>query len=127
MTFSHSLIVASPAGTVALLINIFRNKLAPKVPNNIPRNPHFRSFASFLFVSLTLFFINDSDLSRDLNIFITSFISSLEIINVVKLDPKIVLRMAASVADAAAVNANGIKLLLANGLTKFFIKDNPIF
>ena len=110
-----------------MLINIFPNNLAPKVPNNIPRNPHFCSFASFLIVSLTLFFINDSGSSRDLTIFIISFISSLEIINVVKSDPKIVLRIAASVADAAAVNPNGIKLLLANGLTKFFIKENPIF
>ena len=35
--------------------------------------------------------------------------------------------MAASVADAAAVNPNGIETLLANGLNKFSIKGNPIF
>ena len=30
-------------------------------------------------------------------------------------------------ADAAAVNPNGIKTLLANGLSTFFIKDKPAF
>ena len=33
----------------------------------------------------------------------------------------------ASVADAAAVNPNGIKILLDSGLTTFPIKDNPDF
>ena len=55
-----------------------------------------------------------------------SFISSLEIINVVMSDPDIFLWIAASVA-AAAVNPNGIKTLLANGLSKFSIKSNPVF
>ena len=35
--------------------------------------------------------------------------------------------MAASVADAAAVNPNGIKAPLANGLSAFPIKGNPVF
>ena len=35
--------------------------------------------------------------------------------------------MAASVADAAAVNPNSIKSLLANGLSTFPIKGNPVF
>ena len=37
--------------------------------------------------------------------------------------------IAASVvaAAAAAVNCNGIKTLLANGLSKFFNKGNPVF
>ena len=56
-----------------------------------------------------------------------SFISSLEIINVVKPDPNIFLEIAASVADAAAVNPNGIITLLANGLSTFPIKGNPVF
>ena len=34
---------------------------------------------------------------------------------------------AASAADAAAVNPNGIKTLLANGLHTFPIKGNPVF
>ena len=35
--------------------------------------------------------------------------------------------MAASVADAAVVNPNGIKILLTNGLSTFFSKDKPVF
>ena len=42
-------------------------------------------------------------------------------------DPKYFLWIAASVADAPAVNLNGIKTLLANGLSTFFIKGNPVF
>ena len=55
------------------------------------------------------------------------FISLFEIINVVLPDPNIFSWIAASVADAAAVNPNGIKTLLANGLSTFLIKDNPVF
>ena len=33
----------------------------------------------------------------------------------------------ASAADAAAVNPNGIKTLLANGLITFFINGKPVF
>ena len=56
-----------------------------------------------------------------------SFISSLEIINVAKPDPKIFLLIAPSIGDAAAVNPDVIKTLLANGLGIFPIKGNPIF
>ena len=56
-----------------------------------------------------------------------SFISSLEIINVALPDPNIFLWIAESVADAAAVNHNGVKTLLANGLSTFSIKDNRFF
>ena len=35
--------------------------------------------------------------------------------------------MTASIADAATVNPNGIKTLLANGLSIFTIKGNPVF
>ena len=56
-----------------------------------------------------------------------SFISSLEIINVVIPDSNIFLWIPASVADAAAVNPNGIKTLLANGFNTFSIKGNPDF
>ena len=55
-----------------------------------------------------------------------SFISSFEIINVVVPDPKIFLWIVASV-PAAAVNSNSIKTLLANGLSRFFIKGNSVF
>ena len=55
-----------------------------------------------------------------------SFISSLEIINVVVLDPNIFLWIATSVANAA-VNPNCTKTLLADGLSTFPIKSHPIF
>ena len=109
-----------------LPVNRFPNKLAPKASNNIPRNPLFRSFASFLFVSL-MPFINNPDSSRDLIIFMVSCTSLSEIINMVLPDPNIFLRIAASVAAAAAVNPNGIKVLFANGLSIFPIKGNPAF
>ena len=51
-----------------------------------------------------------------------SFISSLEIIDVVLPDPNMFLWIAASIADAAAVNPNRIKTILANRLTTFPIK-----
>ena len=44
-----------------------------------------------------------------------SFISSLEVINVIAPDPNIFLWIATSVVDLAAVYSNGIKMLLANG------------
>ena len=42
-------------------------------------------------------------------------------------DPNIFLWIAASVADDAAVNANDIITLLANGLITFFVKGNLVF
>ena len=56
-----------------------------------------------------------------------SFISSLEVNSVVKPDLNIFLWIATSVADSIAVIPNGIKTLLANGLSKFPIKGNPVF
>ena len=65
---------------------------------------------------------------KDLTIFIISFISSYETINVVIPDQKIFSWIAASVAAAAAaVNPNGIKTLSTNGFSTFFIKDKPAF
>ena len=65
--------------------------------------------------------------ARDLTIFMISFISSFEIISVVIPDPKILFWIAASVADTDAVNPNGIKTILANGLSILLIKGEPIF
>ena len=56
-----------------------------------------------------------------------SSISSLEIIKVIHADPNILLRIAASVADAVAVNPDDIKTLLANGLRTFPINGNLVF
>ena len=70
---------------------------------------------------------NKSDSLSNLIIIIRSFIFSSKIINVVIPDPNIFLWIAASVADAAAVNPNGNKTLVANGLSTFTIKRNPVF
>ena len=64
--------------------------------------------------------MNNSAISRELTIFIILFISSFEIMSTVIPDPKIYFQIAVSVADAAAVNPNAIKTLLANGLSIFF-------
>ena len=56
-----------------------------------------------------------------------SIISSFEIINVVIHDSKIFVCISACAVDAAAVNANGIKTLLVNSLSTFFIKGKPVF
>ena len=56
-----------------------------------------------------------------------SFISSLEIINVVLPESDVFLWIAASVADAAVVNPNGIKTLLANGLSTSSNKGDLVF
>ena len=81
-------------------VNILLNKVAPKVPNNIDKNPPLCSFASSFIVSLT-HFNNKAELSKDLTIFKVSSISSFQTIKY--------LCIPASAADAAAVNPNGTK------------------
>ena len=56
-----------------------------------------------------------------------SFISSFEIIKVVVPEPSIFLCILPSAADAAVVNPNAIKKLLANGLITFSINSSPVF
>ena len=55
--------------------------------------------------------------------------SSFDTNSVVLTDPKIFFffLIPTSTADAAGVNPNGIKTLLANGLIAFFINGSPIF
>ena len=65
---------------------MFPNKVAPKVPDNIPKNPPFSSFVSFLIVLVTPF-NKILEYSRAYPIFKMSFISSFEIIKVVVPDP----------------------------------------
>ena len=72
-------------------------------------------------------FINKPGSSRSLTIFVISFISLFEIINVVLPDPYTFSWIAASFADTVAVNPNGIRTLLANGLNTFPIKGKPVF
>ena len=69
-------------------------------------------------------FINKADSSRDLIIFMLPFICLLEIIKFVLPNLKIFLWIAASVADYATFNLNGVKILLANSLNEFPIKGN---
>ena len=71
------------------LANRLPNKLAPNVPNKMPRIPHFRYFASFSFVLLALF-MNKPNSSRNLTIFIKSSISLFEITNAVVTKSRIV-------------------------------------
>ena len=54
-------------------------------------------------------------------------LSSFEIISVVMPDPKKFFWIGLSLADATAVNPNGIKTLLVNCLSKFSIKEKSIF
>ena len=56
-----------------------------------------------------------------------SFISSFGTIEVVVPEPSILFCTPASAADAAGVNPNGIKKLLAYGLITFFINGDPVF
>ena len=42
-------------------------------------------------------------------------------------DPNIFLCILASAVAAAEVNPKGVKTLLANGLTTYFINGNPVF
>ena len=100
-----ALIVPSTTLLVLLTVNMFFNKVVPNVPNNMPRNLPFYSFAAFLIVSLTPFF-NKPDSLSDLTIFMITFICSFEITTVVVPDPNIFLWIAASAAAAAAVKPN---------------------
>ena len=54
-------------------------------------------------------------------------ISSFDIMSVVVPELKTFLCMPASAADTAAVNPNGTKALLANGLVTFLINGNRVF
>ena len=120
-TPSPALITLHPAN------NAFPNILAANVPDNNPRNLPLFSFTSFLIVPL-IPFISNPDSSSDLPIFVISSIYSFEIINAVAPDPKSFFWIAVGVtaaAAAAAVNTNGIKTLLANGVSTFFVNGKP--
>ena len=84
------------------------NGVAHNVPNKTLQNAPFRSFASFLIVLLNPV-INKPDYSVDLTIFMISFISLSEIINVVIAGRNLFFWKAACVADATAANPNCIK------------------
>ena len=116
----------SPALIVLLPANISPNQLKPNASDSILWNSSYFSFTAFLIVLLTPV-ISEPDSSTDLTIFIISFTYPFKIINIVLSDPNIFLWIAASGAAAAAFNPNCIKTLLANGLSEFPSKDNPVF
>ena len=83
-------VALSSALIIPRSLNRYPHKLAPKVPKTILRNLPLCFFGSFLII-LPGPFINKPDYSSDLTIFITSFVSSFKIINVVTSDPNIFL------------------------------------
>ena len=111
-----SFITSSPALITPRPNYAFLNIQESNVPNKVGKNTTFCSFISFLLVSL-IPFISNPDSSSNLTIIIISSIPSFEIVNAVVLD---FFWIAASVADAAAVNPNGFKALLAYGVSSFF-------
>ena len=114
-----------PALFNPLPASVLTNNVARNVPNNMLTNPHHCFLTSLWIVSLTPF-NNKSKTSKDLTYLITSPISSLDIVSVIP-DSKILICIPASAADADAVNPNGSKTLLANGLIAFFIYGYPVF
>ena len=114
-SIANSLAVPSPGHITPLSDDIFPNRLVLNVPNGILRKLTFCSFASFLTVSLTSF-NNNPESSRGLIMSKKSSISSFEF----QIVP-------ASTADAAAVNPNVIKTLLANGLITLFSNGKSVF
>ena len=55
LRFPFPFLFREPALTIPFPANKFSNKLAPKVPYNILKNPPFCSFVSFLIVLVTPF------------------------------------------------------------------------
>ena len=77
---SPALTIPSPALIIAFPVNKLPNKLAPKVPKSILKNPPLCYLISFSIVLLTPF-NKLSEFSSSLIIFIISCISSSSIIN----------------------------------------------
>ena len=55
LTTPFPFLLPEPALTIPFPANKFPNKLAPKVPNKMLKNPSFCYFVSFLIVSVTPF------------------------------------------------------------------------
>ena len=85
---SLALITLSPAQITPLPDKKFPNRLTPRVRKSILKNSHHGSFVSFLPVLINRF-SNSPDSSRDLNVFITSWIYSFDITRVVISDLEI--------------------------------------
>ena len=114
-----------PAITIPFPVNKFPIMLAPKVPNNILKNPPFCSFVSFLIVLGTPF-SKIFESSSAWIIFIISFLH-LKLWKSYFQTPIFFYVFPHSADEAAAVNPKGIKTLLVNDLITFFINGNPVF
>ena len=109
--------IPSPALIIPFPVNKLPNKLAPKVPKSILKNPPPCSLVSFSIVLLTPF-NKIPEFSSASIIFIISFISSSSIINLTP-EPCIFFCILPSIADIAAVKPNGANTFLADGNATF--------
>ena len=122
---SPALTIPSPARTIpspALIIpfppvNKLPNKLAPKVPKSIPKNPPLCSLVSFSIVLVTPF-NKIPEFSKASIIFIITFMTSCSIIHLTP-EPCIFFCILPSIADIAAVKPNGANAFLGNGNATF--------
>ena len=122
---SPALTIPSPARTIpspAVImpfppVHKLPNKLAPKVPKSIPKNPRLCSLVSFSIVLITPF-NKIPEFSNASIILIISFMSSCSIINLTP-EPCIFFCIFPSIADIAAVKPNGGNTFLANGNATF--------
>ena len=113
---SPALTIPSPALIIPFPANKLPNKLAPKVPKSILKNPPLCSLISFSIVLLTPF-NKISEFSSSLIILIISCISSSSIINLTQEPCNFCILP--SIADIAAVKPNGGNTFLANGNATF--------
>ena len=104
-----------PGLTTPFPAKMFPNRLAPKVPNKILKNPPFCSFVSFLIFLVTPF-NKILESSRAWIIFVMPFIYLFEIIKVTVPEPWIFFWISASITEGAAVIPNGAKTFYAKGI-----------
>lgn len=104
--------------------NKFIYKLSSNVPISMLKNPSFCYLASFLVVSRKTS-TNKPDSSIDLTSFMTSSIFEMKLSMLPSSNLRICLRIPAPAADSAAVDPNGTKIFLVNGLITSFIEGKP--
>ena len=107
---------------------LFRNTEAPKVLNNMPRNPPYCPFISFFSLTLS---IDKVEVSSDFMILIISSISSLKLIQVIPFPalatsyPRIFLWTTPSITEAGAIVANGARIFSGKRIQTFI--NGPAF
>lgn len=120
-----ALYTPSAALTTFLIANLFHKKLARNVPNSIPRKNLF--LLQFHYNCLNNVFYWYVGISRDLTVFMMSFISLFDITIIISLDLKIFSWISVSAADTATVNPSSTDILLASGQNTFFSNGRPTF